>query len=142
MEEQKSKIAMSEELAMDEVRRWADANDIDITSTNSEGKKVLDAAVPKLARAVQSGRLVVNDSGDFEYTVSQRSAGLSGEKITFTAPTGAAYMSTDSFNEQQSVHKTLAMAAAMTGKDIGWFAKLHNSDYKVVGYIVSFFIAG
>lgn len=80
MEEQKGKTTMSEELAMDEVRRWADANDIDLTVTDGDGKQVFDAEVSKLAAQVQCGRLVLNDAGEFVYTVSGKSpAGYAGE---------------------------------------------------------------
>lgn len=142
---EEAKTTMSEELALEEVKRWAELNDIDISGAGvgADGKQEFDAIVPRLVRAVQQGRLAVNDDGDFEYTVSARSPeGFAGETITLTAPNGAAYMALDKFKDEQGVHRTLALASAMTGKDIAWFGRLHNSDYKIVVYIVSFFIAG
>lgn len=140
---EEAKTTMSEELALEEVKRWAEANDIGISGANAEEKQEFDAIVPRLVRAVQQGRLAVNDDGDFEYTVSARSPeGFAGETITLAAPNGAAYMALDKFKGEQGVHRTLALASAMTGKDVAWFGRLHNSDYKIVVYIVSFFIAG
>lgn len=142
-EENKAKTTMSEELAIAEVQRWADENDIDLTVTNDDGKQVFDAAVSKLAAQVRVGRLVLNDAGEFVYTISGKSpAGYAGEQITFHAPTGAAYMGMDNYKDTQAMHKLLAVASAMTGKDVSWFAKLANGDYKVVQHVVSFFIAG
>lgn len=138
-----SKVEMSEELAMEEVRRWAEMNDIDLTVRNADGVQVMDAAVPKLAAQVRGGRLALNDDGEFVYTVSGKSpAGFAGEKITFRPPTGAAYMAMDGYKDTQTVHKLMAFASAMTGKDVSWFSKLSNQDYKVVNNIVNFFIAG
>lgn len=138
-----TKTMMSEELAEAEVHRWAEANDIDLLTRTADGQLVLDASVPKLVKAVQRGNLVVNDNGEFEYTVSGKSPqGFAGERITLKAPTGAAYMAMDSYKEQQGVHKTMAIASAITGKDVSWFGRLHNVDYKVVVTVVGFFIAG
>ncbi|MBD5437717.1 MAG: hypothetical protein HDR37_03965 [Treponema sp.] len=140
---EKSNITMTEEVAMAEVRRWAELNEIDLTVKNADGERVMDGAVAKLAAQVQNGRLVLNEDGEFVYTVSAKSpAGYAGEQITFHAPTGAAYMGMDGFKDTQSMHKLMAVASAMTGKDIAWFAKLSNGDYKVVQNIVGFFIAG
>lgn len=140
---EQQKVAMSEELALDEVKRWAELNEIDLTVKNANGEQVMDGAVAKLAAQVLNGRLALNDSGEFVYTVSAKSPeGLAGEQLTFHAPTGAAYIGMDGYKDTESMHKLLAVASAMTGKDIGWFAKLANGDYKVVQNIVGFFIAG
>lgn len=140
---EQSKVTMTEEVAMEEVRRWAEINDISLEVQDKDGNKVMDSAVPKLAKCVMSGRLVVNDEGDFEYTVSDRSpTGFAGEKLKLAAPNGAAYMGMDKFKAGQDVHKTLAVAAAVTGKDVAWFAKLDNRDYKIITIIISFFAAG
>lgn len=140
---EQQKVAMSEELALGEVKKWAEANDIEITAEGDDGAQKLDAAVPKLVRAVQQGRLVVNESGDFEYTVSASSpAGFAGEVLKFTAPTGAAYLGMDKYKGDQGFHKLMAVASAMTGKDVAWFSKLHNRDYKIVVYVAGFFIGG
>lgn len=140
---EEAKTTMSEELALEEVKRWAEANDIEITAEGEDGAQKLDAAVPKLVRAIRQGRLVVNDDDNFVYTVSESSpAGFAGEVLTFAAPTGAAYMGMDKFKGEQGFHRLMAVASAMTGKDVAWFSKLHNRDYKIVVYIAGFFIAG
>ena len=67
------KEVMSEELALQEIERWADENDIDIYVKGQNGETMLDASIPKLIRKIQSGALVVNDENDFVYTVSDKS---------------------------------------------------------------------
>lgn len=137
------KIEMSEEQAMAEIEKWAEENDIDLTVTAPNGEKMIDATVPKLIKAIQNGSLVLNDECEFEYTISKKSPpGFAGERITLKTPTGAAYMAMDTYKEQQNVHKTMAIMSAITGKDVSWFARLSNNDYKVINYIVSFFTAG
>ena len=134
---------MSEELAMQEIERWADDNDIDLYVTVKDGTKLLDATAPKLIKAICRGSLIVNDNCEFEYTVSDKSPeGYAGTKLVIKRPTSAAYMALDSYKDQQSVHKTFALLSSMTGRDVGWFAKLDNIDYKILNIITSFFIAG
>lgn len=137
------KIEMSEEQAMAEIEKWAEENDIDLYVKTSNGDLLLDATVPKLVKAIQSGALVLNDDCEFEYTISRRSPpGFAGEKITLRTPNGAAYMAMDDYKEQQGVHRTMAIMSAITGKDVKWFGRLSNNDYKIVNYITSFFTAG
>lgn len=138
-----TKVTMSEELAIKEIERWAEENDIDLYVTAQDGSRILDAGVSKLVKAIQSGLLVVTDDGVFEYTISDMSPeGFAGTKIVLKSPTGTAYMAMDSFKEHQGVHKNLALASAITGKDVSWFGRISNKDYKVVTIIVAFFIAG
>lgn len=134
---------MTEDLAMKELERWADDKDIDIYVTDGNGKKVLDASIPRLLKEIQRGSLYLNDDCDFVYVISSKSPnGYAGEKLTLVNPDGSAYMAMDKFKEQEGVHKTLAVASAITGQDISWFSKIANNDYKVVTTIVGFFIAG
>lgn len=135
--------AISEDLAMKEIERWAEENDIDLYVKTPSGESLLDASVPKLVKAIKNGSLVLNENCEFEYTISNKSpAGFAGEKIILKTPTGAAYMAMDSYKDNQGVHKTMAIMSAITGKDVSWFAKLSNNDYKIVNFIVSFFTAG
>lgn len=139
----KEEKVMSEELAMKEIERWAEDKDIDIYVVDRDGKRILDASVPRLLKEIQRGSLYLNDDCDFVYVISSKSPeGYAGEKLTLKNPTGAAYMAMDKFKEQEGIHKTLAVASAITGQDIRWFANLANNDYKVVSIIVGFFIAG
>ena len=137
------KELMTEEMALDELKNWAEDNDLDIFLTDDKGRVVIDNALLKLAKKMQEGVLSINDNKELEYTVSERSpAGYAGEKLTFKSPDGSAFIATDKFKEQEGAHRLLAVASAMTGQDIRWFAKLNHSDYKVVTLVTSFFIGG
>lgn len=139
----KKENVMTEDLAMKELERWADDKDIDIYVTDGNGNKVLDASIPRLLKEIQRGTLYLNDNCDFEYVISSKSPeGYAGEKIVLKNPNGAAYMAMDKFKEQEGVHKTMAVASAITGQDIRWFSNIANNDYKLISNIVSFFIAG
>jgi len=143
MAENEEKIEMSEELAREDLKQWADANDIDLFVKGPNGEKLFDAGAERLVKAIMSGRLVLVDGKDFEYTVSDKSpAGFAGKKLTLKAPYGAGYMAMDKFKEQEGIHKTVAMLSAITGQDEAFFARVFNTDFKILSAIASFFIAG
>ena len=143
MAENEEKIEMSEELAREDLEQWAAANDIDLFVTGPNGEKLLDAGASKLIKAIQKGRLVLTSDNDFEYTISDKSpAGYAGKKLCVEAPSGAAYMAMDKFKEQEGFHKTAALLSAITGQDVAFFAKIHNTDFKILNTVASFFIAG
>ena len=82
---------MSEGLAMQEIKRWADDNDIDLYVTVKDGTKLLDATAPKLIKAIRRGSLIVNDNCEFEYTVSDKSPeGYAGTKLVIEPVPGIA----------------------------------------------------
>lgn len=142
MEDEKTTV-MSDELAIREVERWAEENDIDLYVKTPSGNTLLDASVPKLVKAIKNGSLVLNDDCEFEYTISKKSPeGFAGKKIVLRTPTGAAYMAMDSYKDHEGVHKTMAIMSAITGQDVSWFARLSNNDYKLINFIVGFFTAG
>ena len=137
-----SKVEMSEELAMEEVRRWAEMNDIDLEGGSDEVKAAFESGTKRIVRAIRRGLLELSESGDFVYTVSARSpAGFAGEKIVLAAPTGKAFMAIDSFKQSEIFHRILAFASAMTGKDVGWFGRLSHTDFAIISDIVGFFMA-
>lgn len=137
------KNEMSEELAREDLEKWADANEIDLLVAGPNGEKVLDAGAAKLIKAIQKGRLVLTGDNEFEYTISEKSpAGYAGKKLLITAPGGAAYMAMDKFKDQEGFHKTAAFLSATTGQDVAFFSKIHNIDFKVLNAVASFFMAG
>ena len=75
------KNVMSEEMALDELKNWAEENELDIFSTDDKGRVIIDSAMLKLAKKMQEGSLSINENKEIEYTVSERSpAGYAGEK--------------------------------------------------------------
>ena len=137
------KIEMSEELAREDLEKWADANEIDLLVAGPNGEKVLDTGAAKLIKAIQKGRLVLTGDNEFEYTISEKSPpGYAEKKLLIKAPVGAAYMAMDKFKDQEGFHKTAAFLSATTGQDVAFFSKIHNIDFKVLNAVASFFMAG
>ena len=48
--ENENKTEISEELAMKDLERWAEENDIDLYVNTKDGDKLLDATAPKLIK--------------------------------------------------------------------------------------------
>lgn len=137
------KIEMSEELAREDLEKWADANEIDLFVSGPNGEKILDAGTPRLIKAIQKGRLVLTGDNDFEYTISEKSpAGYAGKKLLLKSPGGMAWMAMDKYKDQEGFHKTAAFLSAITGQDVAFFSKINNIDVKVLNVIASFFMAG
>lgn len=137
------KNEMSEELAREDLEKWADANEIDLFVAGPTGERVLDAGAARLIKAIQKGRLVLTGDNEFEYTISEKSPpGYAAKKLLIKAPGGAAYMAMDKFKDQEGFHKTAAFLSATTGQDVAFFSKIHNVDFKVLNAVASFFMAG
>lgn len=135
---------MSAELAEQEIARWAEDNDIDIVGAGFSDTDKLSLTMTKerLVKSMQRGFLSINDKGNFVYTVSQKSpAGFAGTSVEIVPPNGRAYMGIDNYKTQQMNHKIVAICSAMTGKDIGWFSNLYNTDYKVFTGIAQLFMS-
>jgi hypothetical protein len=115
--------------------------DYDITNMNLEERMDFSRLKFNFIKATTLGRLVFNDSGILTYTISDKSES-SGQAIEIKRPKGAAYMEMDRYKDQQGVHKTYAVLAAMTGKDSSFFSKLDGIDLKPFMSIVTLFLAG
>ena len=94
-----------------------------------------------VTRAIRRGSLVLEDDGEFAYTVSARSPGsCAGERLRLVEPNLRAYMAMDGYKDTDQIHKAMAMAAAITGKPTRWFSSLSGSDWKVVSAVLSFLL--
>lgn len=140
---EKTENVLSEELAENEFSKWTDENDINVNTAGMNEQEAISFNLMKtrIIKAISKGLLIVNDNGNFEYTVSSRSPnGYAGDKVEILPPDGKAYMAVDNFKKDQNVHKSMAILSAMTGKDVSWFSKLANCDYKLFDAVVTFFI--
>ena len=137
-------IAMSEELAENEFARWAEENDIntDTASMNDDEKNSFDGMKKKVVKSISLGQTVVNDEGNLEITLGKNNPeGYKGSVLTFKAPSAQAYLGIDNFKANQNVHRMVAVMSAMTGKDISYFSKICNKDFKLFMVIATFFLA-
>lgn len=132
---------MSEELAVGEFERWADAQGIETDENDEQKKAVLDAFRKQVVKGLRKGDIIIDDDMNLVLCVSDKSpAGYAGEKLVFKTPDTKAFMAAGNYKENQAVHKLLAIASGMTGKDVGWFSKLSFIDYKYVSSVVSLFL--
>lgn len=141
---EKNEVVISEEIAEEEFKKWADDNEIDIDTQkmSSEEKDSFDLMKGRIIKAISKGLLVIDDNGNFAYTISGKSQpGYAGSKLTISQPTGQAFIATDNFKQGQNVHKSMAILSALTGKDVKFFTNLHVKDYKVLDAIATFMLA-
>ena len=135
--------AMSETLAENEFLRWAENADIsvDTSDMNDEEKATFESLKRRIVKSIVKGQTIVNDDDNLEVTLSAKNpAGYAGEKLTFEPPTAQAYIGIDNFKAHQTIHKMIAVMSAMTGKDIGFFSKIANNDFKIFMAIATFFL--
>lgn len=136
-------VAMSDDLAVTEFNRWAEENgiDVDTTSMNDEEKSTFDSQKRTIVKSIAKGQTVVNDNDDLEITLGAKNPeGYAGTKLVFKAPSAQAYLGMDNFKPNQNVHKMVAYMSAMTGKDIAYFSKIANADFKLFMAVATFFI--
>lgn len=138
--ENKLGTTISEEIAEEDFTRWAEdmglESDIENYSGNDEtvfknGKKLF-------IRAITKGNAVVNDDGNFVYTVSDRSPdGYKGTDVEIKLPPPRAFITQ---KDSDGMKRILSIASGMTGKDTGWFMKLALPDFKFFIGIAGLFL--
>ncbi len=129
-----SKVAL--EVAEAEFTRFAEAMDLDLDKSkmDADDQKSLAEVKAKVLRAMEDGRLVIDEKGQPVFTPH------SGAAITFYEPTGASFMAMDSKKKGQDIAKMYAVMADMTHVDAKVFATMANRDLKVCQAVVSLFL--
>ena len=127
------------EVAQDELNRFFNCMDIDndIEAMDADDKANFLKLSRKLTRAIESGALIINDSGEAEYT-PQNPKSKHKDAIVFHERTGASLMAVDGKKDGHNVAKTYAMMADVTRLHPSVFAGLVGIDIKVCEAIFSF----
>lgn len=136
------KEVMSVELAEKEFADWAENIGLEVDDENrSETDETVLASGKKLfIRAMTKGNAVVNDEGNFVYTVSNKSPdGYKGTDVEVTLPPPRAFVSGGK-KETSGMQRILSVASGMTGKDSGWFMNLALPDFKFFMGIAGLFL--
>lgn len=96
----------------------------------------------RMLRAIMTGDLTFNDSGEAVYT-PWRSKSKPKDPITFHERTGADLMAADGHNGKAKglVRQTYAMMGSLCGVDASTFAGLSGSDIKTCEAIFSLLMA-
>ena len=136
------KQVIADEVCEKEFNEWCDANgiDYDTANMNEDDKDGFNKNKATIIKAAKTGRLVF-DGGKLECTISNLSPeGFAGQKINIGQPTGKIFTAMDGLKDTQLFKKQTSVMSALTGKDNGYFDKLHAIDWKLLQAVVVFFI--
>ena len=96
----------------------------------------------RFMKAVSEKRLVV-DGDKIEYTVSSKSEGMSGQKITIHRPNGRTLLAMDSYKENQQHSRLMAYMAALCKiprNEIHKISSLDKKDHAIIQDIAVLFL--
>jgi len=131
-------------LAEQEFAAYCEANEIDCDESTMDEDALKDFAKIKkrFIRAITEKRLVVNGC-KIEYTVSDKSAGMAGKKITIGRPTGRAMLAMNGFKDTQQSSKLLAYMAALCNiskTEIHMISGLDIKDHQIIQDVAILFL--
>lgn len=134
---------VSKDIAEKDFKDWCEANEIDcdMDMMNEEEKKDFEPLKKRIVKAIMEGRCVV-DGDELKYTLSAKNeGGLSGKEIKVASPTGKTVLGLDGYKDTQGVHKLHGVMSALTGLDIGFFAKMRMSDWSFLQSVAQLFLS-
>lgn len=134
-----TKEKVAKEVAEAEFERFADVMDLDLdpADMDEDDKKGLTQQRNRVVSAIQSGALVINESGEPVFT-PVRTPGV--EPLTFHEPTGASLMAMDRKKKTEDVGKMYALMGEITKTHANTFAKMKMSDLKVCQAVTTLFL--
>ena len=118
-------------LAEQEFTAYCEANEIDCDELAMDEDTLKDFAKIKkrFVKAITEKRLVVNGC-KIEYTVSDRSVAMAGQKITIGRPSGRSMLAMDGYRDSQQSSKLLAYMAALCNMSKTEYHKISGLDKK------------
>jgi len=123
-------------VAIDELERWFEANDIDTDTEGMDENDRSDIARQRtlLVRAIEQQRLVIDEEGRAIFTPK------SGVDITFHECTGAVFIAMDKKKKSSDFGKMFAAMGEITRTSPLTFSKMQNSDLKVCFALMTYFL--
>jgi len=130
---------IAKEVAEQEFDRFVDLMDLDVDTDgmDEDDKKSFTQQKDKLISAIQTGALVVEDTGEPVFT-PQRTEGAT--PIKFYEPTGASLMAMDRKKKTEDIGKLYAAMGDMTKTNAGLFSKMRMPDLKICMAITTLFL--
>lgn len=130
---------IAKEVADQEFNRFVESMDLDVdpADMDAEDKKGFDQQRDRVIAAIQSGALVINDSGEPVFT-PQRTK--DADVITFHEPTGASLMAMDRKKKTEDIGKLYAAMGEITKTHASTFSKMKMADLKVCMAITTLFL--
>lgn len=128
---------VAEDAALAEFYRFVKAMDIDVDpkGMDDDDRKSFETARRRILRAIELGRLVIDEQGQPLYTPTDGT-----ERITFYEPTGASLMAMDQKKRDHNVSKMFATMSDLTRRPITAFSSMKNRDLKVCLAITNLFL--
>lgn len=141
--EAKKEAKVSKEIAIKDFETWAEENRIeyDEDDMTEEDKACFVPLKTRIVKAIRDGRCIV-DGGHLKYTIQtcERAEGLIGREVEIGRPYGGVFTGMDGYKETQTVHRLNGAMSAMTGLDVGIFAKLDAWDYTFFTSVAKLFL--
>jgi len=118
-------------LAEQEFIAYCEANELDCNEEGMDEDTLRDFLKIKkrFVRAITEKRLVVNGR-KIEYTISDMSAGMVGQKITIGRPSGRSMLAMDGLKDNQQSSKLLAYMASLCNMSKTEHHKISGLDKK------------
>lgn len=131
---------ITDEVAQEELERFFEEMDLDTdrSGMDDEDRAGFDQACRTMKRAMQKGKLHINDRG--EPVLRPDSVSPDGGEITFHEPDGAAYKEMDQRKKGHDIAKMVAVMAAITKQPPKTFYDMKQRDYKVANAVVMLFL--
>ena len=131
-------------LAEQEFTAYCEANEIDCDelAMDEDTHKDFCKIKKRFVKAITEKRLVVNGF-KIEYTVSDKSAGMAGQKITIGRPTMRTMLAMDGLKDNQQSSKLLAYMTAlcnMPKTEIHKISGLDKKDYQIIQDVAMLFL--
>lgn len=130
-------------VALNDFNRFADMFDIDhdLESMKKEDRESFEAQQEKILRAIELQRAVVNDDGTISYTLQYPVQEISDSVFNMTVPKGVAFIDTDKYKGEESMHRLFGIIAGMTGRPIKQFSLMDGRDTKFFMAVAALFLA-
>jgi len=127
-----------------EFKNYCEANDFDC---NEEGmdedtRRDFIKFKKRFTRAVAEKRIVI-DGDRMEYTVSEKSKEMAGQKLNICPPNGRALLAMDGYKDNQQQNKLLAYIAALCKiprNEINKISSLDRRDYQFLTGVATLFL--
>jgi len=123
---------------------YCEANELDCNEEGMDEDTLRDflKIKKKFVKAITEKRLLVNGF-KIEYTVSDKSAGMAGQKINIGRPTMRTMLAMDGFKDNQQSSKLLAYMTAlcnMPKTEIHKISGLDKKDYQIIQDVAMLFL--
>ncbi len=108
--------------------------DFDTSSMDEDDLKGFESQKALFVKAVQRGRLVLNEDKQPVYKTSD------GIELTFHEPTGANFSSTDATKVKENIRKKNILLGGITKTAPNTFAKMKQRDLKICDALLMLFL--